>query len=113
MEVLANEMNVGVDQAVPLGLIANEAITNAMKHAFPDHQGRIRVELANEGPGLGVLTIFDDGKGIKESATGGSGLGLMASLARQVRGRIERKANEGGGALVRVFFPRKQSTLGD
>lgn len=113
MEVLANEMNVGVDQAVPLGLIANEAITNAVKHAFPDHKGRIRVELANEGLGLGVLTIFDDGKGIEENATGGSGLGLMASLARQVRGRIERKANENGGTLVRVFFPRKQTSHGD
>lgn len=108
LEVDANEMEVGLDQATPLGLIVNEAVTNAVKHAFGEtRSGKITVELLNHGHGEALLSIRDDGGGFEPgSQTGGSGQKLMDALVRQLRGRIERESAPGQGAVVRVIFPR-------
>jgi two-component sensor histidine kinase len=106
LEIQANEMEVGVDQAIPLGLIVNEAVTNAVKHAFAGGPGAIRVELINQGHGEALLSICDNGKGIPAEPVHGSGTKLMDALARQVRGKVERVQNDGGGTIVRVVFPR-------
>ena len=106
VEIEANEMEVGIDQAVPLGLIVNEAITNAVKHAFDGQGGKIRVELLNHGHGEALLSVCDNGKGYPAKPSEGSGAKLLEALARQVRGKIDRLANDGGGTIVRVIFPR-------
>ena len=55
----------GPDLVVPLGLIAGEALTNALKHAFPGgREGRVRVELRAVGGGLVRLLVEDDGEGM-------------------------------------------------
>ncbi|HWE47794.1 MAG TPA: GAF domain-containing protein [Caulobacteraceae bacterium] len=107
IEVGADEINVGIDEAVPLGLIVNEAITNAVKHAFPDGTGRIDVRLFAERHGEAVLCISDDGVGRVGAGQGGSGIRLMTALARQLRGAIEREPGKDGGTMVRVRFPRR------
>lgn len=101
-------MEVGIDQAVPLGLIVNEAVTNAVKYAFDkDAPGKIKVELLNHGHGEALLSVCDNGLGFDpEKASSGSGTKLMDALARQVRGRIERESAPKGGTTVRVIFPR-------
>ena len=56
----------GVDQAIPTGLILNELITNALKHAFPDgRSGSIRIE-ARSQDGRVDLAVMDDGIGMPE-----------------------------------------------
>jgi two-component sensor histidine kinase len=112
LEVEANEMDVGIDQAVPIGLIVNEAVTNAVKHAFGPDGGSIRIELLNQGYGEAVLTVCDNGRGMAVNADGGSGQHLMDALARQLRGRVERDANPKGGAIIRVVFPRPLGAAG-
>lgn len=108
IEVNAHEMEVGIDEAVPLGLIVNEAITNAVKHAFPERRGgRIDVQLLAERQGEALLCVADDGADGDEALEEGSGLKLMAGLARQLRGRIEREPRAEGGTVVRVRFPRR------
>ena len=50
IEVVANPLRCDLDMAIPLGLIANELVTNSLKHAYPDgRQGVIRLRLWQEG----------------------------------------------------------------
>jgi two-component sensor histidine kinase len=109
VEVKAEEFEVPVEQAVPLGLIMNELITNAGKHAFDatrsTTKGVIMVELSR-GTERGTLrlAVSDNGKGTNFPETG-SGLSLIDGLARQIRGRCERKSTSGAGTLTTIIFP--------
>jgi two-component sensor histidine kinase len=92
-------------QAAALGLITNEAMTNAYKHAFAGRSaGGIAVTLRDE-PGRLVLTITDDGVGTTESARSGLGTTLMGALAIDLAGEV-RTVSGSGGTTVRVDFPR-------
>ena len=80
-----------------LGIIVNELVTNAMKHAFAGNdKGSVRVSAAKTG-NQAVVVVEDDGIGIPETSGGGhpNGFGLMlvGSLIKQLNGsmRIERK----------------------
>lgn len=93
-----------IDLAVCLGLIANELITNALKHAF-NGSGTIRVRLsAGAGIRESCLSVIDDGKGMGPPREGSSGTSLVDDLAAQLRGRVER-SNPGKGSEVKVIFP--------
>lgn len=93
-----------IDAAVPLGLIVNETVTNALKHAF-DGPGTVRVELrAGVGIRESILSVIDNGKGMGPARPGSSGLKLVDSLAAQMRGRVERET-PGRGTILRVYFP--------
>jgi two-component sensor histidine kinase len=64
LNVQADEITLGLDQAVSCGLILNELMTNALKYAFPNGQeGTIWVELHAVGPSI-TLRVADDGTGI-------------------------------------------------
>lgn len=57
-----SEVELAIDQAVPLGLILNEAVRNSIKHAFEEAGGRISVKLtAGVGYGEARLTVEDNG----------------------------------------------------
>ncbi len=92
IEVEADEIELSIDRAVPLGLILNEAATNSVKHAFGEDGGRIIMGLqAGVGYGEARLTVADNGCGLGNPRPGGSGLKLVASLARQIGGRSSRR----------------------
>ncbi len=81
-----------LDTAIPLGLVANELITNALKHAFQGRtKGTIWLDLARAGREL-TLTVADDGIGFPADFDFDSGktlgLRLVTSLARQLRGHL-------------------------
>lgn len=102
----AEDMEMSTEQAVPAGLIINEAVTNALKHAFPDGKaGTIHVAFRCEMPSrTGLLSISDDGVGFSGSRTG-SGRDLMKSLAAQLGGTIESMPATPRGTNVVVRFP--------
>ena len=105
IEVEADEIELAIDRAVPLGLILNEAVTNSVKHAFGDAGGRVRVKLtAGIGIGEARLTVSDNGRGITGPRPGGSGLRLISSLARQIGGELE-QASSDQGTTTSVTFP--------
>jgi two-component sensor histidine kinase len=95
---------IAIDQAVPLGLVTNELITNALKHAF-DGPGTIRVEFrAGAGVRESMLAVIDDGKGMGPARPGSFGTSLIEALAAQVRGRVvvERLRR---GTAIRLHLP--------
>ncbi len=100
-------ISAGTAEAVPFGLFASEALTNAIRYGLgPDGNADVNISLRREGGGLLELTIRDKGPGFPE---GGAGLGfrLMDALAAQLDGRMERRSE--GGAVVRLIFPSPES----
>ena len=83
----------GIDTAIPLGLLINETITNSLKYGIKDdHEGEIHIELQKHGKDDYILTIGDNGIGISEAVdpktTKSLGLKLIHNLARQLKGSI-------------------------
>lgn len=101
--VAAAETKLALDQAVPLALLANEALTNALKHAFPgDQGGTIHMELARRDDVL-AFSLVDDGIGMPENARNGLGMTILAALARQLDGTLAWAT--GPGTRLTVTFP--------
>lgn len=97
-----------LDQAMPCGLIVNELVSNAFKHAFPsERSGEIRVELGAEPDGRLALAVIDDGVGLPPGLDLGHsetlGWQLVAGLARQLGGSIEIHTDI--GTAFHITFP--------
>ena len=100
----SDELELTIERAVPLGLILNELATNSLKHAFGPEGGSIKVRLAGGiDYGQGRLTVSDDGRGMSNPNTAGSGLKLVASLARQIGGTVNQESSDRGTATAIVF----------
>ena len=90
-----------IDTAIPCGLIINELISNAFKHAFPagGGGGEVVVNLARAGVNEFILTVSDDGVGLpKDYDWKGStslGLRLVTDLTRQLEGTLDVHAGKG------------------
>jgi two-component sensor histidine kinase len=89
----AKVVELPIDVAIPCGLIVNELVTNALKHAFPyERAGSIGISVTSETPGRMTLGVVDDGVGLPEGVdvgrSGGLGLHLVATLIRQLRGNV-------------------------
>jgi two-component sensor histidine kinase len=99
IECAMNTLELDIDTAVPLGLIANEILTNALKYAFPDgRQGKIEIKLERTDDNVFRLAIIDDGVGKgNATAVGGTGFGgqLVALLAQQLRGKLREETEKG------------------
>jgi len=83
-----------IDRAIPCGLILNELISNALKHAFPNgRSGEIRVSLQRTKNGGLILSVADNGVGLPDEATlqtrRSLGMRLVHSLATQLDTQIE------------------------
>jgi PAS domain S-box-containing protein len=101
-------VRLNIDHAIPCGLILNEVVSNALKHAFPGARGGvIHVTLRREAGGECLLRVADDGAGIPaelDLATQGSlGLRLIRTLTRQLDGRIELLPAHPGTEVRLVF----------
>jgi two-component sensor histidine kinase len=103
------EMDVG--QAVPLGLILNEAITNAIKYAFPGEMtGTITISLVSLPIHQYLLSVSDNGVGMPAPSiarTGSLGMSLMQGLTVDLDGRfsIEHK----NGTTIRITFTHERT----
>jgi chemotaxis protein methyltransferase CheR len=98
-----------VDRAIPLGLIVNELVTNAVKYAFPSEtRGTVAVTLKRI-PGELRLTVADDGQGA-DPGRADSGLGgrLVDTFARQLGGQVERVSSN-KGTIVCLKLPSRDA----
>ena len=99
-----------VDRAIPLGLIVNELVTNAVKYAFPSEtRGTVAVTLKRI-PGELRLTVADDGQGADpQRADSGLGGRLVDTFVRQLGGQVER-VSSGNGTIVSLTLPSREAS---
>lgn len=107
IDVMAEPAALPLEKAVALGVVVNELVTNAAKHAFPSPNcGTIRVDLRRESGGL-ALSVGDSGKGLPADAAPGAGLGmrLIRSLVQQLDGQLEVRGDAGACFTIHLREP--------
>lgn len=113
-ELNLEDISLDISQAVPIGLIVNEAVTNSLKYGFPVMEGVINITLREDGERC-ILSITDNGVGLpKDFDIGKSrtmGLKLIEGLSLQLE--AEYWIESMGGVHLTVSFPMDQCrTLG-
>ncbi len=107
LQIEAEEIILGIDTAVLVGLLVNELLINALKHAFPNgRSGEVRLSFKAEAGGRFGLTIADTGPGFPEGLdfqqTESLGLQLVNILVRQLEGTITMENRN--GATFQILF---------
>lgn len=102
-----DDLDLNIVQSIPCGLLINELISNALKHAFPGcKQGTVHIQCTGNGSHC-CLSVQDDGIGIPDSIVSAQGetmgLTLVAALARQLK--AEQQISSEHGTLFRFIFP--------
>ncbi|HDP79779.1 MAG TPA: PAS domain S-box protein [Spirochaetes bacterium] len=106
LDISAEHINVGIDQAIPCGLLINEIVTNALKHAFPDSfHGDARISVGLSGKdGYITLTVSDNGIGIPETTfeekNDSLGMSLIPLFVAQLGGVMEVERSKGTGYTI-------------
>lgn len=103
-------LSLDVSRALPLGLILNEAISNALKFAFPTEGGEIRLQLKSPDEQHYEFTIADNGIGLSadynNSSVDSFGQTLIAGLTRQLGGTYRLENND--GVSVHITFKKDE-----
>ena len=105
------QIEIDVDTAVPLGLIVNELLTNALKYAFPNNRkGQIIICLQNNDSNLLLLNVADNGVGQTNMENKGTGFGtkLIELLIQQLDGKM--KVENSKGTSVSFEFNIEKSS---
>jgi two-component sensor histidine kinase/integral membrane sensor domain MASE1 len=110
-EVNIQNIVLPVDQAIPCGLIVNELVTNALKHAFPaSRSGCVTVSLAETSSDRLQLIVGDNGVGMADQAdrhpAEGFGLTLVSMLADQLQAEL--RITRHPGTRVELSFARRR-----
>lgn len=107
LDVQVDDSKIHIERAVIVGLLVNELVTNALKHAFPDGRpGTVTVRYWKEGSGT-VLEVADNGVGMGPGRAGADdarhlGLRLIDGFAEQLDGTLEFTSE--GGTRVRLLL---------
>lgn len=117
VEIHTSDIAMAPEHATPIALIVSEAVSNALKFAFPDgRQGRIVVSLNRKEDRTAVLVIRDNGVGLSSSrqSNGREGLGLhlIRAFARQMGGVLEIDEQDGTSYLIEFQVPVRKVGAG-
>ena len=97
----------GVDSAVPCGLIVNELVTNCFKYAFADGSGEIRISMKRVPDSRLQLSVSDNGVGFPKDLdfrnTESLGMQVVTTLTDQLDGSIVLR--NGCGTTFEISFP--------
>ena len=109
IECVMDKLDVDIDNAVPLGLIVNELLTNTLKYAFPKgSSGKVLIKLEKSKDGALHLEVSDNGVG-KSGMTKGTGFGgqLVSLLTQQLNGSMREEIKDG----TRISFDFKMNKV--
>lgn len=110
LHLQADPLQMPADDAVAVGVLVNELVTNALKHAFPNGKGELQVLLATKGDEI-ALDVMDDGRGIEGSDAQNIGTLIVQSMVSALRGRAVSASHGSGvpgeskGTSWRIRFP--------
>lgn len=107
LELRVDDLVLGMDSAIHCGLLVNELVSNALKHAFPGGRtGRVVVELTRVADAHYLLVVRDDGVGLSTQTDGAKtdtlGLQLVHTLAEHLDGRVT--VRSGPGTEFQIHF---------
>jgi two-component system, sensor histidine kinase PdtaS len=110
-----DDMMMDVSQAIPVGIILNESVTNALKYAFPgDQAGEIAVMVNQTAQNI-KLRIHDNGVGLPQglnlSTSGSLGITLIKGLASQLKGKFD--MDNSSGVKITITFPKEITAMGN
>lgn len=99
---------VHIDSAIPVSLMINELITNAIKYAFPEgEKGTVTVDIRESTPGFIELRVSDDGVGLPEGFiiedAETLGMKLLQGLTEQIEGKLALSGED--GTVCTIVFP--------
>lgn len=106
LSVHAIPLDVGLDFAIPLGLLVTELVTNSLKHAFPNGKGQIEVVLDRREDGTIVLVVSDNGSGFdiletpQKEKPSGLGMSLINGLVSQLSAIMRVRRTNGTSSEV-------------
>ncbi|EMY68377.1 histidine kinase dimerization/phosphoacceptor domain -containing protein [Leptospira vanthielii] len=109
-DVKLEEVRLDLKRTLPLGLILNELLTNALKYAYPnDKGGDIRIHLSRSNENI-ILSVGDDGEGLPDSVNiekgNHFGYELIRSLTSQLKGVFSSVSKKGEGLNIMISFPQ-------
>ena len=117
MNVHTSQVLLDLEHAVPCGLIMNELVTNALKHAFdglPRADAQVEVSITAEGGDV-RLAVSDNGRGLPAAldfrTTQTMGLHLVRTLTRQLRGTLDIRCDAGTLCTVTFAWPPVRSEM--
>lgn len=107
MDIRTEDVRLGIDTAVPCGLIINELVANSLKHAFPGgRKGSITIDFCSVGDNRIMISVVDNGVGFPEGIdickAETMGLKMVYNLTEQLGGKIELERK--GGTTFKVTF---------
>ncbi|MGK5091611.1 histidine kinase dimerization/phosphoacceptor domain -containing protein [Deltaproteobacteria bacterium TL4] len=110
IKVETSGVKLDIGKAIPAGLILNELITKALKHAFPNgRRGQIQITAVQDLEGQVDLSISDDGIDLPEDfntdKTTTLGTKLINVLTDQLGGSLKREQSQPTGTTVKIIFP--------
>lgn len=118
VNIHSHELTLDIQTAIPCGLIVNELISNALKHAFPnDRSGQVSITLTRHEHGEVRLVVRDDGVGFPEDVdihqTRSLGLQLVNSLAHQIGASVEKVDGDGTSVVLQFAVLENTATTVD
>ncbi|PHR21142.1 MAG: hypothetical protein COA41_02190 [Sphingopyxis sp.] len=112
-----DEIMLLLDQAIPLAIVVNELVTNALKYAFAEQtEGTVSLAVRKKPDGKIEIEIRDDGCGLPEAfdpaASSGLGMRVSYALVQQLRGKLTFSASDKGTVFLVEFEPIAISVAG-
>jgi PAS domain S-box-containing protein len=108
LEVDVQSVRLDLDQAIPCGLILNELVSNALKHAFPNsREGHVRIRLYPDSTGCVYFAVSDNGVGLPHDFAIGSGRSLGMHVTRILANQLgsELEISTGAETTFSIHFP--------
>jgi two-component sensor histidine kinase len=112
-----DQVNLDISQAVPMGLILNEAITNCIKYAFDKDGGDIFIKARVSDPETILLSITDNGRGLPGNfnfaKTSSLGMEMMKALSKQLGGSFEIRNDFGVVVTIKFKIENNSGKVSD